>query len=552
MSARIPGVSLLPNEILLWIFKLVAREEWEASSYFRNGVPAWVLSIPHVCSRWRTLALGSSMLWTRVSPHFSLGCYEAHLERAGRAHLHPVISLQEKLSHDLELRVDTLSERAAAIDVIIREGPTEDMEDEDEYDDDQDALYWLHLLENMGSHMETLTLTQPESKYPLELPYAHWYFHDALRHLAISCPHLIASSWIVHETELFSNLSSLTILAVIETSSLRMLCHHMKRLEQFVCTAPKPSVFRTDRPFEREESPLKMDNLRELTLGLAGQPNTEHFLAALDLPLLEHFHIRFRVSDAAWVKSIPQLISDLTAVLRPLLTHVTHAEVLAHDEAEAALILSRTPIDAPVVVVMLDVENADSKSKAHVLKLFSVLLPKLALEDVRTLGLADVHTLPNWRELLGCFSHVQEVWYMRPKYWHQVVADCELFKALWSEKTTCHTSPRMTHNGLLLLRSLRKITFTGRPMRFAGLRRDETAVVVFNKWTAHPNQRHLFELLRLADRVGRLDGSKRRVEFVFEDVEGHQEEILVSLEQGGGREVQTDGSRIVARSRLNT
>lgn len=303
MSARVPGVSLLPNEILLWIFKLVTREECEceASSYSWISVPAWVLSIPHVCRRWRSLALGSPTLWTRISPHFSLGCYEAHLERAGRANLYPIVSLLEKPTRDLERRIDRLSKRAAAIDVIVRECPTEDEDDdaEDEYSDDQDALYWLHLLENVGPQMETLRLTQPESQFPLELPYAPWYFHEPLQHLSISCPYLVIPSWLLEGTILFGNLISLDIDAVIETQLLRDLCHNMERLERFVCTASKPVVFRTDRPFQRQESPLKMNNLRELTLGLAGQPNTEQFIAALDLPLLEHFHMRFRVSDAA-------------------------------------------------------------------------------------------------------------------------------------------------------------------------------------------------------------------------------------------------------------
>lgn len=546
MSTIRPCTTRLPNETLSWIFELVVREECEEGSYAQINVPAWTLSIPHVCKYWRALALGTPMLWTRISPHFSPGCYEAHCTRSKRANLRPVISLQQKLTRDQEDKVDALARRAEKLIVLLRPGPMNDEElNEDEYDDTQDPLYWLHVLNGMSSEMRSLSLIQHESQIPLDIPYADWYFHDELHHLTISCLHVTVPLWFMLENAFLCNLRSLEFHSTIETGQLRGICGCLGQLERLICVAPRVLKFATDRPFVRKETPLKMGYLRELTLGLAAQPNAQHFLAALDLPMLESFHIRFRASDASWVKNMSRLAADLTAVIRPLMTRLTHGEVLAHDEQEVALVLSRSPVDEPVVVVALDLEpEEDGRSKAHAHKLFTHLLSDLSVEEVRTLGLADVYTVANWRELLDYFSNVEEVWYMRPKYWHQVVADCEFLDALRPK----HGPFRNQNAGkvLPLLPSLRRMTFTGRPTRFAGLRND-TAVTIFHDWTAHPNERHSFELLRLADSVGRLNGVM--MEFVFEDVESLKSEVCAAaLGRVCRREAVTEGSRIVARN----
>ena len=121
------------------------------------------------------------------------------------------------------------------------------------------------------------------------------------------------------------------------------------------------------------------------------------------------------------------------------------------------------------------------KAKASALELFASLLPLLPLENVRTLGLANMHIMPKWGELLGRFNSIGDMWYMRPKSWEQAVADCELLDVLWDIP---NMHKRVTHNCLGLLPSLRRITFTDRLTRFAALRGQGT-IPVFDGWTAH-------------------------------------------------------------------
>ena len=91
------------------------------------------------------------------------------------------------------------------------------------------------------------------------------------------------------------------------------------------------------------------------------------------------------------------------------------------------------------------------------------------------------------------------------------------------------------------------MTFTGRLTRFAGLR-DYAKIAIFDGRATHPVAQDCFELLRLADRIGWLGGSKRRIEFALEDVEKVEDELRVALERGSGWMVFTKGSRMIART----
>ena len=80
--------------------------------------------------------------------------------------------------------------------------------DDDEYDDDQDSVYRLHLLEAVGPNMNSISFTQRNSRFSLELPYAYVFLHESLRHLTFSCPHLVIAPWVMFADGWCQNLTS--------------------------------------------------------------------------------------------------------------------------------------------------------------------------------------------------------------------------------------------------------------------------------------------------------------------------------------------------------
>src|SRR5712691_184935 len=60
-NALVP-ISLLPPEILAWIFHLLVHDEWPLSGLRNLG---WI-EVTHVCRHWRQVALDNSSLWARI------------------------------------------------------------------------------------------------------------------------------------------------------------------------------------------------------------------------------------------------------------------------------------------------------------------------------------------------------------------------------------------------------------------------------------------------------------------------------------------------------
>ena len=133
---------------------------------------------------------------------------------------------------------------------------------------------------------------------------------------------------------------------------------------------------------------------------------------------------------------------------------------------------------------------------------------------------------------------------MRPT--RQELHDFELLSTLWPGQWAPYVLSPEKADDIFLLPALRTINFTRRPVRFAGLR-EPSAVEVFEKWPVALEELHPYELLRLADRIGRLDGAKRAVDFMLEDVEGMEEKVCEMLRKGSGREVGLVGPRVVSK-----
>ncbi len=55
-------ISLLPPEILAWVFHLLVHEEWPLTGSRNLG---WI-KVTHVCRHWRQVALDNSSLWARI------------------------------------------------------------------------------------------------------------------------------------------------------------------------------------------------------------------------------------------------------------------------------------------------------------------------------------------------------------------------------------------------------------------------------------------------------------------------------------------------------
>ncbi|KZV68744.1 hypothetical protein PENSPDRAFT_652944 [Peniophora sp. CONT] len=534
------GLSELPNEILLRIFTLVVCEESQSSSYAQAPAPAWVLSIPHVCSRWRTLALGSPTLWTRITSYFHFFWYNVHLERAHDTPLHPIVPLLDADDIPDEGLLENMARASCEMDIILQPGPLSPQDDDEEEDDEGDA-YFVWCLGDDAPRLQTLSIEQPSSTVPLELPHPFSNNHDSLRHLSITCPSLEIPNW---TTNLFTNLTSLTIHSTVNFSVLRAICRKATKLERLAYSAPSPrgKKLNIKEPFIRDERPLVMPSLHELSMSSFDQRDSESFLAALELPALERLYLRLRVTSAS-SKAAVQLVEDLTPLLRSF-ADPTHVEFLIHDDKRVAFVLGRSPIDVPSVVIVFDLIE-----KLDVLALFPRLLSHFALDSVRTLGLADatlkgeLYEASVWRELLQPFKGVTELWCMQAT--HQITYSSELLSALWPGQWAPYTLPAETE-GELILPSLRRMNFTRRPVRFAGLR-EPGAVAVHEQWPSDPDEPHPFELLRLADRIGRLSDAKRAVEYVFEDVEGMEGKVREMLRRGEGREVEVvTGSRVVS------
>ncbi|VDC05109.1 unnamed protein product [Peniophora sp. CBMAI 1063] len=539
-ETSIKGILALPNEILLRVFSHVAREESESDAFARTLAPAWAMSIPHVCSRWRTLALGSTTLWTRVSPSFSTFWYDEFAERSMDTFLHATVSLldEEKLPDDeLMTEMTSFSEE---MEIILRPGRQAPEDEDEEVDDDDD--YLLYRLGDEASKLHTLRITQPKSGTQLDLPLPFPDDHSSLRNLTISCPCLGDLRWAF---DLFENLTSLTIHAVMSYSVLRAVCRTATKLEQLTYGSPlsRDAGFHITAPYKRDENPLIMSSLRELTIKSFAQPESENFLGNLELPVLERLYLRFRFTDD---KGIRQTFQDLKPLFRPW-ARPKHVEFLVHQEKEVALLLGPSPVDIPNAIIVIESAGLAEDTSSLLLRLY----PLIALDSVRTLGLADASSpeemfkASEWCSLLKPFTAVEDLWCMQPT--HQELHKFELFRALWPGQQWepyALTSGDATED--LLLPALRKISFTRRPIRFAGFR-EPGAVAVFEEWPASRNEPHSYELLRLANTVGRLDDRRRAVEYVFEDVEGMEEKVVEMLNREGGRDVRMVGSHIVSK-----
>ncbi|KZV74444.1 hypothetical protein PENSPDRAFT_732339 [Peniophora sp. CONT] len=84
-------INVLPNEIFAQIFFDIRTIC--LSDTAERGVPGWVVSITHTCSRWRILALNTRFLWTMVPRHISLAWQQGFVERSGNAPLELSLNL---------------------------------------------------------------------------------------------------------------------------------------------------------------------------------------------------------------------------------------------------------------------------------------------------------------------------------------------------------------------------------------------------------------------------------------------------------------------------
>ena len=98
----IPSISSLPNELLLKVFRealIFPFPYWDSKDWDHpwHKIPyIRIVTITHVCRRWRVVALHTPEFWTTVDVNRPMDCFDAFLERS-KPHLLTVNAFSSRL-----------------------------------------------------------------------------------------------------------------------------------------------------------------------------------------------------------------------------------------------------------------------------------------------------------------------------------------------------------------------------------------------------------------------------------------------------------------------
>lgn len=170
----------LPSEILGKVF--IHVRTICLSDEAERGVPAWVVSLTHTCSRWRAIALDSQLLWSRLPGHVSFEWQQAFIDRSGNASLELTLHLNPSDTHP-RARMPRLTTACDILRVHLRRTTllwlTADISTLDSY-----PLQFAHLLD------EPLTQPAPELRsfrmHVVASPLAIDLPSDLFRHEAVN------------------------------------------------------------------------------------------------------------------------------------------------------------------------------------------------------------------------------------------------------------------------------------------------------------------------------------------------------------------------------